>query len=57
MLWVLKRTVSMRRFFSALKHMFKLIGKKVITLYAHKRIGQNFSFEAKPEGSLTQVSK
>ena len=32
MLWVLKRTVSMRRFFRAPKHMFKLIDKKIIAI-------------------------
>ena len=32
MLWVLKRTVSLRRFFLALKHMFKLMGKEIITV-------------------------
>ena len=28
MLWILKRTVSMRRLFWVPKHMFKLMGKK-----------------------------
>ena len=33
MLWVLKRTVSLRRvFFEHPKHMFKLIGKEIITI-------------------------
>ena len=32
MLWVLKRTVSMRRFFVATKHMIKQIGKKILTI-------------------------
>ena len=32
MLWVLKRTVSMRRFFWAPKHMIKLMDKKFITI-------------------------
>ena len=32
MLWVLKRTVSMRQFFEHPKHMFKLMGKKMITI-------------------------
>ena len=32
MLWVLKLTVSMRRFFQHPKHMFKLMGKKIITI-------------------------
>ena len=31
MLWVLKRTVSMRRFFEHPEHMFKLMDKKIIT--------------------------
>ena len=31
-LWVVKRTVSVRRFFWAPKHMFKLTGKKIITI-------------------------
>ena len=31
-LWVLKRTVSLRRFFWAPKHMFKLTSKKIITI-------------------------
>ena len=30
MMWVLKRTVSMRRFFCAPRHMFKLMDKKII---------------------------
>ena len=33
MLWVLKRTVSMRWFFENPKHMFKLMAKKIITIY------------------------
>ena len=32
MLWVLKRTVSLRRFFEHTKHMLKIIGKKKITI-------------------------
>ena len=32
MLWVLKRTVSLRRFFCGPKHMFKLMGKKMIKI-------------------------
>ena len=32
MLWILKRTVSMRQFFEHPKHMFKLKGKKIITI-------------------------
>ena len=32
MLWVLKRTVSMRRFFWAPKHMLKLMGKEIFTI-------------------------
>ena len=32
MLWVLKKTVSMRRFFWAPKHMFKLMDKKIIAI-------------------------
>ena len=32
MLWVLKRTVSMRRFFWAPKHMFKMMDKKIIAI-------------------------
>ena len=31
MFWVLKRTVSMRRSFEHPKHMFRLLGKKIIT--------------------------
>ena len=34
MLWVLKRTVSMRRFFWAPKYLLKLMGKKIFTIYA-----------------------
>ena len=30
MLWVLKRTVSMRQFFVLIKHMLKLMGKKTL---------------------------
>ena len=30
MLWMLKRTVSLRRFLTAPKHMFKLMDKKII---------------------------
>ena len=37
MLWVLKRTVSMRRFFEHPKHKLNLMGKKIFTIYA-----QNF---------------
>ena len=33
MLWVLKRTVSSRHSFEHPKHMFKLIGKKIITIF------------------------
>ena len=33
MLWVLKRNVSMRLFFERPKHMLKLMGKKIFTLY------------------------
>ena len=45
MLWVLKRTVSlktvsMRRFFEHPKHMFKLMGKTIITIL---RLG-NFTY-------------
>ena len=36
MLWVLKRTVSMRRFFEHPKRMFKLMGKKKLQFYAQK---------------------
>ena len=36
MLWVLKRTVSMRRFFWAPKHMLKLMGKKTFTKFTQK---------------------
>ena len=32
MLWVLKWTVSMRRFFEHPQHMFKLMGKKIIAI-------------------------
>ena len=32
MLWVLKRTVSMRRFFVHPKHMFKLMDYKIFTI-------------------------
>ena len=32
MLWVLKRTISMRRFFEDPKHMLKLMGKKIFTI-------------------------
>ena len=32
MLWVLIRTVSMRQFFEHPKRMFKLLGKKIITI-------------------------
>ena len=31
---VLKRTVSIRRFFDHRKHMFKLMGKEIIAFYA-----------------------
>ena len=34
MLWVLKRTVSMRCSFEHPKHMLKLMGKKIYTLFA-----------------------
>ena len=44
MLWALKRTVSMRRFFLAPKtYMFELMGKKIFTFYA-----ENFCL-SKPE--------
>ena len=33
MSWVLKRTVSMRRFIEHTKHTFKLMDKKVIAIY------------------------
>ena len=36
MLWVLKRTVSMRRFFEHPKHMFGLLGKKIIAFLRSK---------------------
>ena len=36
MLWVLKRTVSMRRFFEHPKHMLKLMGKKIFTILRSK---------------------
>ena len=36
MLWVLKRTVSMRRFFEHPKHMLKLMGKKIFTFLRQK---------------------
>ena len=36
MLWVLKRTVSWRRFLEHPKHMFKLMVKKIITFYIKK---------------------
>ena len=29
MLWVLKRTVSLRRFFEHTKHIYKLMGKEI----------------------------
>ena len=32
MLWVLKRTVSMRRSFKRQKHMLKVMGKKIFTI-------------------------
>ena len=38
MLWVLKRNVSMRRFFEHPKHMFKLIGKKIIAILRLKNV-------------------
>ena len=37
MLWVLKRTVLMRRFICAPKHMFKLMGMKIITILRFKK--------------------
>ena len=36
MLWVLKRTVSMRRFFCGPKHMLKIMGKKIFTILCWK---------------------
>ena len=36
MLWVLKRTVSMRRFFWAPKHMLRLMGKEILTSLSSK---------------------
>ena len=39
MLWVLKRTVSMRRFFWAPKHMLKIKGKKILTFFTLKMFG------------------
>ena len=38
MLWVLERTVSMRQFFEHPKHMFKLMGKKIITHLHSKNV-------------------
>ena len=36
MLWVLKRTVSMRWLFEHPKHMLKFIGKKILQFYAEQ---------------------
>ena len=36
MLWVLKRTVSMRQFFWAPKHVLKIMGKKIFTILRWK---------------------
>ena len=36
MLWVLQRTVSLRRFFEHPKHMLKPTGKKILTILAKK---------------------
>ena len=36
MLWLLKRTISMRQFFWAQKHMLKLTGKKIFTFLRWK---------------------
>ena len=36
MLWVFKRTISMRRFFLAPKRMFKLMGKKMFAILRSK---------------------
>ena len=38
MLWVLKRTVSMRWFFEHPKHMFKLMSKEINTILGAQRI-------------------
>ena len=38
MLWVLKRTVSMRRFFWALKTYVKTDGKKIFTILSWKNL-------------------
>ena len=38
MLWVLKRTVSMRRFFEHTKHMFKLMGKEINAILSAQTI-------------------
>ena len=43
MLWVLKRTVSMRRFFKHPKHMLKMMGKKIITIL-HAKILLNWTY-------------
>ena len=40
MLWVLKRTVSMRRSFCAPKHMFKHMAKKIIAIFRPGRVAQ-----------------
>ena len=54
MLWVLKRTVSMRRFFWALKNMLKLMDKKIFTIlskpmymYALQITKEEFDMEAR----------
>ena len=36
MFWVLKMTVSMTRFFEHPKHMLKIMGEKIFTIYAKK---------------------
>ena len=44
MLWVLKRTVSMRRFFEHPKHILKLMDKKLLTIILSKCLLCRFSY-------------
>ena len=46
MMWALKRTVSLRRFFEHPKHMLKLMAKKIYTIL------RSIFFLTKPMGAL-----
>ena len=57
MLWVLKRTDSMRRFVLVPKHMLKLVAKKIITFLCSKSfLGGTYEEKISEHHDVTEKS-